>query len=150
MYTTKYFTGDSVYFKKTKDKLWKDLGKVLGQDSQLVLLKHSSHYVRVHPCRCFLTRTINTNQASYWEILICAMNQTSKIINTSHATLPGAAFFLEMEGTCLKMFLHVQCCKISLIFKCVHVAWKEFYGHNLQLKQNIENICDKVTTEGIC
>ena len=64
----KYFTGDSVFYKRNKCDRWKGPGKVIGQDGQQVLVKHGSVYVRVHPCRLTLehdqqnhnTSTINT------------------------------------------------------------------------------------------
>ena len=42
--------GDSVYYKRDGSHEWKGLGKVPGTDSQTVLIKHGSIYVRVHPC----------------------------------------------------------------------------------------------------
>ena len=47
----KYFTGDSVYYKRASSRSWHGPCKVLGQDGQQVLLKHGSNYIRVHPCR---------------------------------------------------------------------------------------------------
>ena len=43
--------GDSVYYKRDGSHEWKGPGKVIGTDSQTVLIKHGSIYVRVHPCR---------------------------------------------------------------------------------------------------
>ena len=43
--------GDSVYYKRDGSHEWKGPGKVTGTDSQTVLTKHGSIYVRVHPCR---------------------------------------------------------------------------------------------------
>ena len=50
----KYYTGDSVYYKRKDSREWKGPGKVIGQDGQQVLVKHGSTYVRVHPCRVML------------------------------------------------------------------------------------------------
>ena len=36
---TKYVSGDSVYLERANDKLWKGLGKVLGQEGQQVLMQ---------------------------------------------------------------------------------------------------------------
>ena len=47
----KFYVGDSVYYKRNDSKKWKGPGKVIGQDSQQVLIKHGGVYVRVHPCR---------------------------------------------------------------------------------------------------
>ena len=47
---TKYYSGDLVYYKQKDDSYWKGPGTVIGQDGQPALLKHSSSYVRVHPC----------------------------------------------------------------------------------------------------
>ena len=57
---TKYVTGDKVYYKRINDRRWKGPGCVLGQDGQQVLVKHGSHYVRVHPCRLSLERSVVT------------------------------------------------------------------------------------------
>ena len=50
----KYFTGDSVYYKRLNDRKWHGPASVLGQDGQQVLVKHGGVYVRVHPCRLAL------------------------------------------------------------------------------------------------
>eukprot|EP00111_Clytia_hemisphaerica_P014173 TCONS_00041752-protein len=50
----KYLTGDRVYYKRNDSNEWKGPGTVLGQDGQQILVKHGSHYVRVHPCRAKL------------------------------------------------------------------------------------------------
>ena len=47
---TKYFNGDSVYFKREGRDAWHGPGSVIGQDGQQVLVKHGSTFVRVHPC----------------------------------------------------------------------------------------------------
>ena len=47
----KYYNGDSVYFKRAKEKKWRGPAKVLGQDGQQVLLKYGGYYTRSHPCR---------------------------------------------------------------------------------------------------
>ena len=52
----KFFTGDTVYYKRNDSKKWKGPGKVIGYDSQQILIKHGSVYVRVHPCRAMLDR----------------------------------------------------------------------------------------------
>ena len=52
----KFFSGDLVYYKRNDSKKWKGPGKVIGQDSQQVLIKHGSAYVRVHPCRIMLEK----------------------------------------------------------------------------------------------
>ena len=46
----KYITGDKVYYKSANDRWWKGPDSVLGQDGHQVLVKHSSHYINVHPC----------------------------------------------------------------------------------------------------
>ena len=53
----KFITGNKVYYKRANDRRWKGLASVLGQDGQQVLVKHGSHYIRVHPCRLTLERT---------------------------------------------------------------------------------------------
>ena len=46
-------------------KKWRGPGKVIGHESQQVLIKHGGTYVRVHPCRVLLEkedeRQINAN-----------------------------------------------------------------------------------------
>ena len=53
----KFLTGDTVYYKRNDSKKWKGPGKVIGHDSQQILVKHGSVYVRVHPCRLLLGGT---------------------------------------------------------------------------------------------
>ena len=50
----KYVSGDIVFYKRNDSKRWKGPAKVLGTDSQQVLLKHGGIYVRVHKCRLML------------------------------------------------------------------------------------------------
>jgi hypothetical protein len=45
----KYHNGDTVYFKRAKEKKWRGPAKVLGQDGQQVLLKYGGYYTRSHP-----------------------------------------------------------------------------------------------------
>ena len=47
----KYFTGDSVYFKRLNSNQRYGPAKVLGQDGQQVLVKNGSSYHHIHPCR---------------------------------------------------------------------------------------------------
>ena len=56
----KYVIGDKVFYKRASDKGWKSYCYVLGRDGQQVLIKHGIDYVRVHPCRLSLERTIDT------------------------------------------------------------------------------------------
>lgn len=56
----KYVTGDKVFQKRASDKRWKNPCCVLGQDGQQMLVTHGIDYVRVHPCRLSLERTIHT------------------------------------------------------------------------------------------
>ena len=59
----KFITGNKVYYKRANDRRWKGPASVLGQDGQQVLVKHGSHYIRVHPCRLPLERTPITIQS---------------------------------------------------------------------------------------
>ena len=52
----KFFSGDSVYYKRNDNKRWRGPGKALGQDGQQILIKHDSIYVRCHPCHVILKR----------------------------------------------------------------------------------------------
>ena len=56
----KYITGDQVYYKRKDSNEWHGPGTVLGQDGQQILIKHSSYYVRVHPCR---VKLVNCQQS---------------------------------------------------------------------------------------
>ena len=58
----KFLTGNSVYYKRNYAKQWKGPGKVIGTDSQQILIKHDSVYVRVHPCRILLDRKNDNNE----------------------------------------------------------------------------------------
>ena len=50
----RYVSGDIVFYKRKDSKKWKGPARVLGTDSQQVLLKHGGIYVRVHSCRVML------------------------------------------------------------------------------------------------
>ena len=43
--------GNSVYYKRENEKIWRGPGTVIGRDGKQVLVKHGSIYVRVHECR---------------------------------------------------------------------------------------------------
>ena len=59
----KFFTGDQVFYKRNDSKRRKGPGKVLGHDSQQVLIKHGGIYdIRVHPCRVMLDRNNQCSQ----------------------------------------------------------------------------------------
>ena len=46
----KYIIGDSVYYKHMDSTEWHEPAKVLGQDSQLVVIKNGSTSTRVNHC----------------------------------------------------------------------------------------------------
>ena len=46
-----YSTSDLVYYRREKDSKWSGPGTVIGKEGQQILVKHSSSYIRVHPCR---------------------------------------------------------------------------------------------------
>lgn len=54
----KFLVGYSVYYKRNNIRKWKSLGRVIGQDSTNVLIKHGSTYVRVDWCRTMPDRNI--------------------------------------------------------------------------------------------
>lgn len=58
----KFVSGDIVYYKRNDSKKWRGPAKVLGMDSQQVLLKHGGTYVRVHTCRVMLQREDKPNE----------------------------------------------------------------------------------------
>ena len=45
-----FLPGEKVYFKRNKVKGWKGPAKVLGKESNFVLIRHGSAYYRCHPC----------------------------------------------------------------------------------------------------
>ena len=55
----KFISGDIVYYKRNDARKWKGPAKVLGTDSQQVLLKHGGIYVRVHKCRLMRIKDSN-------------------------------------------------------------------------------------------
>ena len=59
----KYINGDEVYYTRTDDKRIHGPGVVIGQNSQCVLLKHQSTWVRVHPSRLQLIE-VDTTESS--------------------------------------------------------------------------------------
>ena len=46
-----FMNGDEVFYKREASSRWQGPAKVLGKDSNQVLVKHGSSYLRVHPCR---------------------------------------------------------------------------------------------------
>ena len=46
-----FLAGDDVFFKRDQSSRWQGPAKVLGKDSNQILIKHGSSYLRVHPCR---------------------------------------------------------------------------------------------------
>ena len=51
-----------MYYKRANDRRWKGLTSILGEDNQQVLVKHGSHYIRIHSCRLNLEITHVTIQ----------------------------------------------------------------------------------------
>ena len=58
----KFFSGDLVYYKRTDTRKWKGPGRVIGMESSNVLIKHGSHYVRVHISRVLPEKGNNTTK----------------------------------------------------------------------------------------
>ena len=58
----KYIARNKLYYRRANDRQWKGPASALGQDGQQVLVKHSSHYICVHPYRLSLERTPITKQ----------------------------------------------------------------------------------------
>ena len=46
-----FLAGDEIFFKRDQSSRWQGPAKVLGKDSNQILIKHGSSYLRVHPCR---------------------------------------------------------------------------------------------------
>ena len=80
----KYVTGDQVYYKRKDSNEWHGPGTVLGQDGQQILIKHSSYYVRVHPCR---VKLINCQQSdTQLPNNICGKSQESTLPDSDTTT----------------------------------------------------------------
>ena len=60
----KFFNGDTVYFKRMDCRKWKGPGKVIGHDSQQILIKHGGTYVRVHLCRVMLEKSMGGTESN--------------------------------------------------------------------------------------
>ena len=54
--------GEKVYYKRRKTKGWKGPAKVLGKETNFVLIRHGSVYYRCHPCQ--LMKTIDDKQSA--------------------------------------------------------------------------------------
>ena len=52
-----YTTGDCVYFKKEKSKVWHGPAFVVGQIGNVVIVKHGGLLYRVHPCKIVMKET---------------------------------------------------------------------------------------------
>ena len=52
----KFYTGDLIYYKRRDDGKWKGPGKVIGNESYSILIKHGSQYVRAHACIVLLDK----------------------------------------------------------------------------------------------
>ena len=72
----KYITGDSVYFKRMNSKEWYGPARVIEQDSQRVLVRNDSTYIKLHPCRCQLTHKNSNNQQELTSQENITTNQT--------------------------------------------------------------------------
>ena len=59
--SNKFYSGDTVYYKRNDSRKWKGPGKVIGSDSSNILIKHGSSYVRAHVCRVMLDKGYREN-----------------------------------------------------------------------------------------
>ena len=46
-----FVPGEKIYYKRKMDKDWRGPGKVLGKESNFVLIRHGAAYYRCHPCQ---------------------------------------------------------------------------------------------------
>ena len=76
----RYITGDQVYDKRRSDNTWKGPAAVIGQESQRVLVKHGSTYVRMHPCILRLKK-----EADNFNIDV-QLNQEDQVEDNSNTT----------------------------------------------------------------
>ena len=76
----RYITGDQVYYKRRSDNTWKGPAAVIGQESQQVLVKHGSTYVRMHPCSLRLKK-----EADNFNIDV-QLNQEDQVEDNSNTT----------------------------------------------------------------
>ena len=58
----KYVIGNKVYYKARTDDYWKGPATVIGQENQQILIKQSSTYQRMHPCRLRLIDCLNLSE----------------------------------------------------------------------------------------
>ena len=88
---TRYITGDVVYYKR-KDDLWKGPGIVIGQQGNLVFVKHGSQYVTVHPCRLMMKNNVTNaidDQGQHSNSPACS-NQTNIIDEDDDVEQPNS------------------------------------------------------------
>ena len=52
-----FLNNDEVFYKRDHSSRWQGPAKILGRDSNQVLIKHGGSYLRVHPCRLLSTNT---------------------------------------------------------------------------------------------
>ena len=56
---TKYRNGDKVYYRRKDHKSWQGPAIVLGQDGQMVGIRHGGFYSRIHPSQLMLVKDSN-------------------------------------------------------------------------------------------
>ena len=71
---TRYSNGDKVYYRRKDSKDWKGPAIVLGQDGQLVGIRHGGFYSRVHPSQLMLVKDSYESKSKLSE----------RVINPSH------------------------------------------------------------------
>ena len=83
-YSDKEFVnGDDVFYKREASSRWQGPAKVLGKDSNQVLIKHGSSYLRVHPCRLLHKReNFGGGQSTSMQIQPAAEGDQAEAPNT--------------------------------------------------------------------
>ena len=57
-----YVSGDKVYYKRKNYKAWKGPATVLGQDGQIILVRHGGVFYRIHPCQLLKVKKTNLHE----------------------------------------------------------------------------------------
>ena len=64
-----YSPGDKVFYKRRKDKKWQGPAKVLGKETNFVLIRHGAAFYRCHPCQLRLVSGSSGNSQNVSEIV---------------------------------------------------------------------------------
>ena len=91
-----FLIGDDVFYKRNQSSRWQGPAKVLGKDSNQVLIKHGSSYLRVHPCRLLHKKEASDNSEQQTDE---GPNKTSKSVNGRNLPYEVQSEYSEDENT---------------------------------------------------